>query len=519
MPAAEKGGTMERITPHTAPPAMAEEAAVQAQRLRVVAYCRVSTDRPAQERSIEMQKQHYETFIAANPDWALAGIYWEVGVTGTKAEVRPELQRLLADGRAGLIDLVLTKSISRFSRSTTDCLQLVRTLTELGIGIVFQKENIDTRSMGSEFLLTLLSSIAEEESRSISTNLQWAARKRFENGTYKYSIAPYGYRLVEGSFAVDPREAEIVREIFIRTIGGEGSPTLARDLNARGIPTGTKRRDGSPGVWSPSMILGILKNVTYTGDVLMQKTFHDQDLRRRRNNGERDRFYMDHHHEAIVDRATFEQANAAVKRRGAAKGNISVEGVNPRQNRYAMTGRLFCGLCGQPMKRITARGVHYWGCRAHTLNLSSCPMRREREAAIQGALMALFDRLARDPGLLANHIRRLSEADAAEGAAEAGALWEARAQLIPLMAAGCGESAALKLNALRARADALQPRPPSPALQMMDELAQAARSRAEHTPDALFEATVDHAVVTTGQVVEFHMKCGMVMTELLGMEN
>ena len=163
-------------------------------RQRVAAYCRVSTQMESQKSSIAAQREHYEDYIKTNPNWDLAGIYLEEGISGTKAESRPELRRMFDDCRAGLIDLVLTKSISKFSWNTSDCIRLVREFTGLGVVIRFEKEQIDTAEMGTEFLLTLLACFAEEESHSISGNIKWSIQKRFASGEYLPTKAPYGYQ-------------------------------------------------------------------------------------------------------------------------------------------------------------------------------------------------------------------------------------------------------------------------------------------------------------------------------------
>ena len=183
-------------------------------RLRVCSYCRVSTLRETQTSSIDSQSKHYEDHIKSNPEWEYAGTYIETGVTGTKAEVRPELQRLLQDCRDHKIDLILTKSISRFARNTTDCLELVRYLTSLGIHIWFEKENIHTDSMDSDFLLSIFACLAEEESHSISGNVKWSIRKKFQNGSYKQALAPYGYEWKNGLMVVEKTEAEVVKTIY-----------------------------------------------------------------------------------------------------------------------------------------------------------------------------------------------------------------------------------------------------------------------------------------------------------------
>ena len=299
---------------------------------RVAAYCRVSTGSQKQESSITAQRRHYEDYIRSNPCWEYAGVYWEAGVTGTNTGNRPELNRLFADCGKHRIDLVLTKSISRFSRNTADCLEMVRDLSSMGVGIYFQKENIDTSTMDSEFLLALLSSIAEEESRSISDNSKWAVQKRFANGTFKYSKAPYGYDLRDGTFTVNPEQAPIVKEIFRRVPEGDSAAVIACDLNSRHIPTGTRRRDGSDGIWTASMILGMLRNVTYTGDVLMQKTYSGHDYRRHKNTGQVTQYYNDGHHEGIIDHDSFRLAGETLDMRRKGADRSSCGGVGLRRS-------------------------------------------------------------------------------------------------------------------------------------------------------------------------------------------
>ena len=189
--------------------------------LRAAAYARVSTDLDSQETSIENQCDHYKSLIEANPAWELAGIYAESGVSGTKADTRPELQRLMQDCEAGAVDVIITKSISRFARNTSECLSMVRKLTGLGITLIFEKENIDTSKMESEFLLTLLAAFAESESASISTNQKWAIRKRFQAGTYKGGKVPYGYRRTKKGYIIHPAEAATVRRIFYALADGK----------------------------------------------------------------------------------------------------------------------------------------------------------------------------------------------------------------------------------------------------------------------------------------------------------
>ena len=197
--------------------------AAEKAKLRVAAYCRVSTDSDAQLESLEAQKQHYESYIACRDDWTFAGLYYDEGITGTKKDKRPELMRMIRDCEAGKIDYVITKSISRFSRNTTDCLEMVRKLLALNIPIYFEKENLNTGSMESELFLAILSSMAEGESVSISENSKWSIQKRFKNGTFKISYPPYGYDWDGEQMVVNPEQAENVRWIFDQVLAGRGT--------------------------------------------------------------------------------------------------------------------------------------------------------------------------------------------------------------------------------------------------------------------------------------------------------
>jgi site-specific DNA recombinase len=250
-------------------------------KLRVAAYCRVSTDSDEQLVSLEAQRTHYEAYIKANPNWEFSGIYYDEGISGTKKEKRTELLRLLADCENKRIDFIVTKSISRFARNTTDCLEIVRRLNEIGVSIYFEKENINTQSMDSELMLTILSSLAENESVSISQNNKWSIKRKFQNGTYKLSSPPYGYDYADGQLHVNAEQAEVVRRIFSEALSGSGTKKIANGLNAEGIPP--QRGD----LWTSTSIRGILGNEKYTGDAIFQKTYTDKYFNKRYNNGER----------------------------------------------------------------------------------------------------------------------------------------------------------------------------------------------------------------------------------------
>ncbi|MBR3018881.1 MAG: recombinase family protein [Clostridia bacterium] len=273
----------------------------------VAAYCRVSTDLEEQEGSLEAQVAHWTEFVTTHgPAWSLVGVYSEQGLSATHAETRPVLMELLGHCREGRVNLILTKSISRFSRNTIDCLSLVRALKVLGVAIIFEKENIDTGSMTSELFLTLLASFAAEESRNISRNVHMGYTHRFQTGTYKYVRPPYGYSVVDGQLIPDKGEAEIVRDIFDMAISGQGPTAIAETLQRRGVATKYNA------TWMGNTVTAILGNITYTGDSLWQKTFRDADYKQEKNDGQLNRYYLPDHHEALVSREVFVLANQAM---------------------------------------------------------------------------------------------------------------------------------------------------------------------------------------------------------------
>ncbi|HHU19535.1 MAG TPA: recombinase family protein, partial [Bacilli bacterium] len=224
---------------------------------KVAAYIRVSTSNEEQLISLEAQRRHYKTLIENNDDWKLVDIYSDEGITGTKKDRRPELLRLISDCEKGKIDFILTKSISRFARNTIDCLELVRKLIDLGVHIYFEKENINTNSMESELMLSILSSLAENESVSLSENSKWSIRQRFKQGTYKLSYPPYGYDYIDEMVVVNEEQAQVVNRIFNSVLEGVGTERIARQLNEERIPT---KRNGN---WTGTTIRGIVKNEKY----------------------------------------------------------------------------------------------------------------------------------------------------------------------------------------------------------------------------------------------------------------
>ncbi|HCJ4334820.1 TPA: recombinase family protein [Listeria innocua] len=357
-------------------------------KLRVAAYCRVSTGSDEQLVSLQAQKSHYETYIKANPEWEYVGLYYDEGISGTKKENRTELLRMLSDCDNKKIDLIITKSISRFARNTTDCLEMVRKLLDLGIHIYFEKENINTQSMESELMLSILSGLAESESISISENNKWAIQRRFQNGTFKISYPPYGYDNIDGQMGVNPEQAEIVKYIFAEVLSGKGTQKIADDLNQKGIPS---KRGGR---WTATTIRGILKNEKYIGDVILQKTYTDSRFNKHTNYGEKNMYLVENHHEAIISHEDFEAVDAVLNQRAKEKG---IEKRNCKYlNRYAFSSKIICSECGSTFKRrIHSSGRKYiaWCCIKHISNITECSMQFIRDEDIKTAFVTMMNKL------------------------------------------------------------------------------------------------------------------------------
>lgn len=355
-------------------------------KLRVAAYCRVSTENEDQKESLEAQREHYESWIRMHDDWECAGVFYDFGISGTKADVREGLQALLYACRTGSVDYVLTKSISRFSRNTSDCLSLVRELLSYNIPIYFEKENIDTGSMESELILSVLSSMAQSESESISKNVKWTVKKRMEEGTFVFGYLPYGYtKDAAGNMAIDPVESEIVKLIFDLALNGMGTYKIAQLLDKRKVPT----RKG--GKWSGSTVKGILVNEKYYGAAAFQKTYTDSNFRRHNNHGEVDSFIAEDHHEAIISKEVFDRVQIMIQKHIDEHG--IVKDMGKYHNKYPFSGIIICGECGGKFKRQTQSGGIAWACSTHLYNKEACSMMFIKDEAIKAAFVTMMNKM------------------------------------------------------------------------------------------------------------------------------
>lgn len=338
--------------------------------IRVAAYARVSSDKDAAFHSLEAQQAYYEEYIKLHSNWTLVDIYSDNGISGTIIN-RPEFQRMLEDCRNGKIDLVVTKSITRFARNTVILLETVRELKALSIDVFFQKENMHSISPDGELMLTLLAMYAEEEARSASENQKWRIRKKFENGE-PWVGDMLGYRLKDGKMIVVPEEAEIVKMIFNDYLSGKGVQSIARKLNEMGVPAKYSE------YWRPNTILKIIHNEKYMGDMLLQKTYRP-DFRTKKgknNHGEVIQYYVENSHKAIIDKEIFDSVQNEAKRRKSL--------YPPKQLGKAFrdaglfTGIIKCSLCGSIYRRrianSTCRPKTVWICDKYlTLGKQCCP--------------------------------------------------------------------------------------------------------------------------------------------------
>ena len=338
-------------------PPKPEAVRVSKRQLRVAAYCRVSTDDEEQLTSYEAQKNYYTDKIMTNKEWTMAGIFADEGITGTSARKRPEFLRMIRQCKQGKIDIVLTKSISRFARNTVDCLNYVRALKELGIAVIFEKENMNTLEIDSEILITMLGAFAQSESESISANVRWGIRQAMKEGKatiqYKYL---YGYRKGDdGKPEIIPDQAEVVRKIYDLFLSGTPVRGIQEYLNENAVPN----INGEP-KWARSAIDSILTNEKYCGDVLLQKTYIDDCINKKvkKNTGQLPMYLVQNHHEGIISRETFDAAQAELARRSAGKSPSKKNAPTGRSrysSKYALSDRLYCGECGTRYQRCTWR--------------------------------------------------------------------------------------------------------------------------------------------------------------------
>lgn len=374
--------------------------AIRVNRIRVAAYCRVSTDDDDQLGSFESQKLYYEEKIRANQEWVNAGIFADEAITGTKVDKREGFQAMIQKCQNGEIDMILTKSISRFARNTLDTLQYVRMLRERNIAIFFEKENINTMDMNGELLLTIMSSLAQQEVESLSQNVKMGLKMKMKRGELIgfNGCLGYDYHPEDKTLTINEEEAEIVRFIYDMYLQGYGTTTIANRLTEMG----KKNKKGEVS-WHTHGVMGIIKNEKYKGDILLGKTFTTDPISKRRlaNMGEEEQYYIRDHHEPIVSREIWDEAERIRLKRITNKV-VETTGNRERYTRqYAFSSMCECAFCGHKLTRRTRHSSSVyekpvWQCMNATKNgIKNCPhCKAIDEAILEGAFLEAFGLLA-----------------------------------------------------------------------------------------------------------------------------
>ena len=359
--------------------------------VRTAAYARVSSDSEDQLNSFAAQIRYYTELLKNSTDAVLADMYADEGITGTSAAKRPDFQRLMSDCRKGKIDRILTKSVSRFARNTTECLAAVRELKALGISVYFEKEDIETAEISTEMLLALYSQFAQEESISISKNCRIGIKNRMADGTYKNPSAPFGYEYFDGKLRVNSEKSAIVKQIFEWYAGGIGMSEITARLNSQGDE-----------IWHRGTVRSILTNEKYIGDSLLQKRFTTDTLpfKKIKNRGEKEQFYVSGTHEPIVEKSLFDSVQKILSEREKPSG--FVKEISPFRR------KIFCGNCGVSFRRKRQRNHVYWVCRRHDESAENCPIKQIRESEFRAAFVRLWNKLqAHYKAILAPVLRQL----------------------------------------------------------------------------------------------------------------
>lgn len=333
---------------------------------RVTAYARVSSGKDAMLQSLSAQISYYSNYIQKHPGWQFSGVYADEAVTGTK-DNRPQFRAMLDKCRKGEVDLIITKSISRFARNTVTLLQTIRELKQLGIDVLFEEQNIHTLSSDGELMITILASYAQEESRSVSENQKWRVRRNFENGS-PWNGTILGYRIQNGQYVIVEEEAEVIRRIYSEFLDGFGTETIARHLNDDGVPT----RVGDN--WTHTPIQKILRNYNYTGNLILQKTYRDNYITKKclMNNGERTKYIVKGAHEPIISLEIFEKVQEELAYRAE---KCKVENA-PKI--YPFSSKLVCAGCGKHYRRRNTTNGFAWICSTFkTYGKAACPTSKQ----------------------------------------------------------------------------------------------------------------------------------------------
>lgn len=365
--------------------------------VRVAAYARVSSDKDAMLHSLSSQVSYFSKMIQSHDSWKYVGVYSDEGMTGTKIK-RDGFQRMIRDAKAGKIDIIVTKSLSRFARNTVDCLKTIREMKAINVDIFFEEQNIHTLSANGEFLISLLAGYAQEESRQCSENTLWRVRKNFKEGKPYGGSSMLGYKLEKGRFTVVPEEAELVRKIFDLYLAGNGFCKIARILTNEGIKSYTGK------AWNKSTLGEIISNVTYTGNLHLQKTYRENHMTKKtmRNKGEKPLYIVEGNHEPIISQEIFDKAQEIRK--------VKAVGKSGKRNgpAYPFTGLIYCGECGHLFKHKVTKYYESWCCSQYDeLGKAYCASKKIRDDVLRKACAEVLGIDSFDETTFKENIRRI----------------------------------------------------------------------------------------------------------------
>ena len=366
-------------------------------KLRLAAYCRVSSDSEDQLHSFAAQIRYYSDYTKRNPKYELVDIYADEGITGTEMEKRDEMNRLLRDCKRGKIDRIITKSVARFARNTEELLVTLRLLKELGVSVYFEEQGIDTSQMNMEMIVTFPGMAAQQESETISGNVRWGIKKRMESGEYIISRPAYGYTLKDGRIVINEAEAEVVKRIFDLYLQGLGINQIADLLNKENVPK-PRHRDNE--IWKATTIRYILRNEKYMGDAILHKKYTTESLpfRRKRNYGEIPMYYVENYNPPIVSPEIFQAVQALMDIKRTKQGESEENLLNKK---------LRCPDCGRTFRKQTVNDKTYWLCSLHATQ-GKCKSRRVRQEMVLDTFTAMIYKLkANREVLLDSLIQRL----------------------------------------------------------------------------------------------------------------
>ncbi len=388
---------VKKITPTTMTAQTIREQLIDT-RLPVAAYARVSTNHEEQEDSLERQVSHYTERINSMPEWKFVDVYADPGITGTRADQRKGFQRLLADCRAGVVKKVLCKSISRFARNTVDALKYIRELKELGVGVYFETQNIDTMTAGGDILITILAAIAEQESRNMSENIKWAFQKKFQEGEVHLVCSTFlGYdRDKDKNIVINPEQAKIVRRIYRECLSGYSCSAIAKRLTEDGIPTPTGKKQ-----WRTCVIESILTNEKYYGCAYLGKTYKKDVLSKQRVERE-EVYYVENSHPAIIPKETWDLVQLELERRKDSRSSTKTSN-GKYSSKYPFSKKLICGECGIPLRRHAhmkkGEYIRTWTCATHKIKgYEYCSQKYIYETDVENAFVKALQELVGDMG-------------------------------------------------------------------------------------------------------------------------